>query len=56
MLQTKTSIMIIFSNVLLDAQIITSGTFTALPLMAALGTMLTTPLVTPKLLISRPGS
>jgi Kef-type K+ transport system membrane component KefB len=49
LLQTKALIMIIFSNILLDKGVITSDTFTALLLMAVLSTMLTTPLVTPKL-------
>jgi Kef-type K+ transport system membrane component KefB len=49
LLQTKALIMIIFANVLLDKQIITSETFTALLLMALASTMLTTPVVTPKL-------
>jgi hypothetical protein len=39
--------MIIFANVLLDKQIITSETFTALLLMAVASTMLTVPVVTP---------
>jgi Kef-type K+ transport system membrane component KefB len=45
-LQTKALIMIIFANVLLDKQIITSETFTALLLMAVVSTMLTVPMVT----------
>ena len=49
LLQTKALIMIIFANILLDKQIITSETFTALLLMAVLSTMLTTPMVTPML-------
>jgi Kef-type K+ transport system membrane component KefB len=49
LLQTKALIMIIFANVLLDKQIITSETFTALLLMAVASTMLTTPVVTPML-------
>lgn len=49
LLQTKALIMIIFANVLLDKGIITSDTFTALLLMAIGSTMLTTPVVTPKL-------
>ncbi len=49
LLQTKALIMIIFSNVLLDKQIITSETFTALLLMAVASTMLTVPVVTPML-------
>jgi Kef-type K+ transport system membrane component KefB len=49
LLQTKALIMIIFANVLLDKQIITNETFTALLIMAVLSTMLTVPLVTPRL-------
>lgn len=49
LLQTKALIMIIFANVLLDKQIITSATFTALLLMAVASTMVTIPMVSPKL-------
>lgn len=49
LLQTKALIMIVFANVLLDKQIITSQTFTALLVMAVVSTMLTVPVVTPKL-------
>lgn len=49
LLQTKALIMIVFANVLLDKQIITSQTFTALLVMAVISTMLTVPVVTPKL-------
>ena len=49
LLQTKALIMIIFANILLDKQIISSATFTALLLMAVASTMLTTPVVSPKL-------
>lgn len=49
LLQTKALIMIIFVNVLLDKGIITNETFTALLLMAVGSTMLTTPIVKPKL-------
>jgi Kef-type K+ transport system membrane component KefB len=49
LLQTKALIMIIFANILLDKQIITNETFTALLLMAVMSTMLTIPIVTPKL-------
>lgn len=49
LLQTKPLIMIIFANVLLDKQIIISETFTALLLMAVANTMLTVPVVAPKL-------
>jgi hypothetical protein len=41
--------MIIFVNILLDKQLITSETFTALLLMAVASTMLTIPVVAPKL-------
>lgn len=49
LLQTKGLIMIIFANVLLDKQIITSETFTALLLLSIASTMLTVPMVAPKL-------
>ena len=49
LLQTKALIMIIFANILLDKQIITSETFTALLLMAVVSTMLTVPVVAPRL-------
>jgi Kef-type K+ transport system membrane component KefB len=49
LLQTKALIMIIFVNILLDKQIITSEAFTALLLMAVASTMLTVPMVAPKL-------
>ena len=49
LLQTKALIMIIFVNILLDKNIITSETFTALLLMAIASTMLTVPVVYPKL-------
>ncbi|MEO6017088.1 MAG: cation:proton antiporter [Polaromonas sp.] len=49
LLQTKALIMIIFVNILLDKGIITSETFTALLLMAIGSTMLTVPVVAPKL-------
>lgn len=49
LLQTKALIMIIFANVLLDKQVITADTFTALLLMAVASTMLTVPMVTPML-------
>ena len=41
--------MIIFANVLLDKQIISADTFTALLIMAVASTMLTVPMVTPLL-------
>jgi Kef-type K+ transport system membrane component KefB len=47
LLQTKALIMIVFANILLDKQIITSATFTALLLMAIASTMLTIPVVGP---------
>jgi Kef-type K+ transport system membrane component KefB len=49
LLQTKALIMIIFANVLLDKDIITNVTFTALLLMAIVSTMLTIPMVSPQL-------
>jgi Kef-type K+ transport system membrane component KefB len=49
LLQTKALIMIIFANILLDKQVITASTFTALLLMAVGSTMLTIPMVTPML-------
>jgi Kef-type K+ transport system membrane component KefB len=49
LLQTKGLIMIVFANVLLDKQVITHETFTALLVMAIGSTMLTTPMVSPRL-------
>ncbi len=49
LLQTKALIMIIFANILLDKAIISNETFTALLLMAVGSTMLTIPMVTPRL-------
>ena len=49
LLQTKALIMIIFANILLDKGIISGETFTALLLMAIASTMLTVPVVSPKL-------
>ena len=49
LLQTKALIMIIFVNVLLDRQIITAETFTALLLMAVASTALTVPMARPRL-------
>ncbi|HRQ66607.1 MAG TPA: cation:proton antiporter [Xanthomonadaceae bacterium] len=49
LLQTKALIMIIFANILLDKEIITAETFTALLLMAVASTMLTIPMVAPRL-------
>ncbi|WP_027442592.1 cation:proton antiporter [Erythrobacter cryptus] len=47
LLQTKALIMIIFANILLDKQVITPTTFTALLLMAVASTMLTKPFASP---------
>lgn len=49
LLQTKALIMIIFANVLLDKGIFTNQTFTALLMMAVLSTMLSVPMVAPRL-------
>jgi Kef-type K+ transport system membrane component KefB len=49
LLQTKALIMIIFVNVLLDKGLISSEAFTALLLMAVASTILTIPVVYPKL-------
>jgi Kef-type K+ transport system membrane component KefB len=49
LLQTKALIMIIFVNILLDKQLISSELFTALLLMAVASTMLTVPVASPKL-------
>jgi Kef-type K+ transport system membrane component KefB len=49
LLQTKALIMIIFANVLLDKDIITNNTFTALLLMAVGSTTLTMPIVSSKM-------
>jgi Kef-type K+ transport system membrane component KefB len=49
LLQTKALIMIIFTNILLDKHIISSSAFTALLLMALASTMLTVPMVAPRL-------
>jgi Kef-type K+ transport system membrane component KefB len=49
LLQTKGLIEIIFANILLDKGIITNEMFTALLLMAVASTMLTIPIVAPKL-------
>ena len=49
LLQTKGLVMIVFITILLDKQIITSETFTALLLLAVASTMLTVPIVAPKL-------
>ncbi len=49
LLQTKALIMIIFANILLDRMIISAETFTALLLMAVMSTMLTIPMVAPRM-------
>lgn len=49
LLQTKALIMIIFTNILLDKQVISPSTFTVLVLVAVLSTMLTFPVVQPAL-------
>jgi K+:H+ antiporter len=49
LLQTKGLMMISFGSVLLDKQIITGEMFTALLLMAAVSTLLTVPIVAPRL-------
>jgi Kef-type K+ transport system membrane component KefB len=49
LLQTKGLVMIVFANILLDKGIITNEAFTATLLMALGSTMLSIPLVTPKL-------
>ena len=49
LLQTKALIMIIFVNILLDKNLITNEAFTALLIMAVASTMLTIPVVYPKL-------
>jgi Kef-type K+ transport system membrane component KefB len=49
LLQTKALIMIIFVNILLDKRIISAELFTAMLLMAVASTMLTTPMVYPRL-------
>jgi Kef-type K+ transport system membrane component KefB len=49
LLQTKALIMIIFTNILLDRGVISAAAFTALLLMAVASTMLTVPIVRPRL-------
>lgn len=49
LLQTKALIMIIFANILLDRGVIAPTAFTALLLMAVASTMLTVPVVAPRL-------
>jgi len=56
LLQSKGLIEIVFANILLDKQIITNDTFTALLLMAVASTMLTVPMVAPKLAANVAGS
>jgi len=53
LLQTKGLVMIVFASVLLDKHIISGDTFTALLLMAVGSTMLTMPMVIPRLERSR---
>jgi Kef-type K+ transport system membrane component KefB len=53
MMQSKGLIEIVFANILLDKQIISSATFTALLLMAVFSTMMTIPVVHPKLYSDR---
>jgi Kef-type K+ transport system membrane component KefB len=53
LMQSKGLIEIVFANILLDKQIISSATFTALLLMAVFSTMMTVPVVYPKLYSSR---
>ncbi|UTY57084.1 cation:proton antiporter [Massilia sp. erpn] len=49
LLQTKGLIMIVFANILLDKQLISNDMFAALMLMAIVSTMLTVPVIYPKL-------
>ena len=49
LLQTKALIMIIYVNILLDRGLISHDTFTALLLMAVVSTMLSVPMVAPRL-------
>ncbi|MEZ5030952.1 MAG: cation:proton antiporter [Saprospiraceae bacterium] len=53
LLQTKALIMIIFANVLLDKGVFTNQTFTALLVMAVLSTMLSVPMVAPRLMAGK---
>jgi Kef-type K+ transport system membrane component KefB len=55
MLQTKGLIMIVFTGVLLDKRIISQETFTALLMMGLVSTILTVPIVRPKLMASHHG-
>lgn len=54
LLQTKALIMIIFANILLDRQIISGTSFTALLLMAIGSTMMTIPMVRGKIVKATP--
>ncbi|WP_188062654.1 cation:proton antiporter [Sphingobium sp. KCTC 72723] len=54
LLQTKAMIMIIFANILLDRQIISGTSFTALLLMAIGSTMMTIPMVRGKIVKATP--
>jgi Kef-type K+ transport system membrane component KefB len=54
LLQTKGLIEIIFASILLDKGVITSAMFTALLLMAVASTMLTVPMVAPRLARAAP--
>jgi len=49
LLQTKSLITIVFANILLDKGIISNDAFTALLIMSLVSTMLTVPVVSPKL-------
>ncbi len=49
LLQTKALVMIVFASVLLDTGIVAEQTFTALLLMAIVSTLLTVPMVAPRL-------
>jgi Kef-type K+ transport system membrane component KefB len=56
LLQTKALIMIIFVNILLDRALISSEAFTALLLMAVASTVLTVPVVRPRLVAAHSGT
>lgn len=49
LLQTKGLVMIVFANILLDRGIISAAAFTALLVMAVISTLLTIPMVAPRL-------
>jgi hypothetical protein len=55
LLQTKALIMIVFANILLDKQVISSDSFTALLLMAVASTVLTIPMVRRELAVLTSG-